>query len=114
MIPGYATNEKDAANLATDAHRAKIVKSLTAGIVVFRDAMRPGAQISTPAPLKTEPQKTEETAKPEPDKKQTTEPKKNSKPTATKSSSKQNKKSGNSKSKPKSSSKNSNKSRRRR
>lgn len=116
VIPGYATNEKDAANLATDAHRAKIVKSLTAGIVVFRDAIRPGAQITNPAPLKTEPQpqKTEEAAKPEPEKKQTTTPKKNSKPTSSKSSSKQNKKSGNSKSKPKSSSKNNSKSRRRR
>lgn len=114
VIPGYASNEKEAADLSTDAYRAKMVKALTAGIVVYRDAMRPGAQISNPAPIVSEPEPQAPEVTPEPEKKQTKPTKKADKPSSSKSSKKQNKKTGNSKSKAKNTSKKNNQSRKRR
>lgn len=119
VIPGYASNDKEAADLSTDAYRAKMVKALTAGIVVFRDAIRPGAQITNPAPIITEPEPpvTEATPepKPEPENKQTKPTKKTTtKSSGSSSSKKQNKKTSNNKSKSKNSSKKNKKSRKRR
>lgn len=79
VMVGYCTNEKEAANLAADTYRAELVKGLAAGIITFKNAIRPGAQITVPAAA-PKPQPPAPVAKPTtPEKpKQATTPKKNS------------------------------------
>lgn len=50
VMVGYATNEKEATALATDAYRAELVKGLANGIATFKTAIRPGATITVPTP----------------------------------------------------------------
>lgn len=77
VMVGYCTHEKEAANLAEDAYRAELVKGLAAGIITFKNAIRPGAQITVPAaPEQQPPVPVTKTTSPEPPK-QATPPKKN-------------------------------------
>lgn len=50
VMVGYATNEKEAALLMTEAYRTELVKGLANGITTFKTAIRPGATITVPAP----------------------------------------------------------------
>lgn len=109
VLLGYTTNEKEATDLATDAYRAAIVKSLTGAIVTFRDTIRPGAQIVNPEPIKVEPTVTQPTPPQEEQKKQAESSKKKSEPAK-----KQTKKTNKKKSDKKSSTKKYGKSRKRR
>ncbi|MBE6436265.1 MAG: N-acetylmuramoyl-L-alanine amidase [Akkermansiaceae bacterium] len=78
VMVGYCTHEKEAANLAAEAYRAELVKGLAAGIITFKNAIRPGAQITVPAAPKPQPPApVAKPATPAPPK-QATPPKKNS------------------------------------
>ena len=78
VMVGYCTHEKEAANLAAEAYRTELVKGLAAGIITFKNAIRPGAQITVPAAPKPQPPApVAKPATPAPPK-QATPPKKNS------------------------------------
>lgn len=52
MMVGYASHEQEANSLASDTYRAELVKGLCNGILTFKKAIRPGAEITIPAPPK--------------------------------------------------------------